>query len=296
MTDTEEDLGGRVQEHAASPAEAPGVGGGTVELAALLATMEPELCRDEVVFCSFPGATVRDKLFLSPQGSFEEREGLTLVVRKVDAERHGVPFHTVLKRITLTVHSSLEAVGLTAAVAGRLAAHGISANVVAAYRHDHVFVPARDAERALQVLWILQAEAAGGHPSVGVTFGTRLPSKAELAVQGQFEAYNARDIDAFMRWWAEDCRYYAFPDQLLASGAAAIRERHLARFREPNLHGRLVKRIAVANVVVEQEVVTRTFLDGPGEVDVVAIYEVDGGKIANAWFKMGLPRLHPAEA
>lgn len=132
---------------------------GTVELATLLATMEPELSEVEMVFCSFPGARVGDKLFLSPVGFFEEREGITLIARREDAERHGVRFHTVLKAITLTVHSSLEAVGLTAAVAGRLAQHGISANVVAAFYHDHIFVPAPDAERAVQVLRVLQAEA-----------------------------------------------------------------------------------------------------------------------------------------
>ena len=117
-------------------------------------------------------------------------------------------------------------------------------------------------------------------------------SEAELPVQKQLEAYNARDIDAFMRWWADDCQYYEFPGRLLASGATEVRERHLARFKEPNLFGTLVKRIAVANVVVDQEFVTRTFPEGPGEVDVVAIYEVENGKIARAWFKMGPPRLH----
>ena len=116
----------------------------------------------------------------------------------------------------------------------------------------------------------------------------------ELPVQKQLEAYNARDIDAFMQWWADDCQYYEFPSRLLASGAAEIRERHIARFKEPNLHGVLVKRIAIANMVVDQETVTRTFPDGPGEVDVVAIYEVEKGRIAKAWFKMGPPRLHPA--
>lgn len=131
---------------------------------------------------------------------------------------------------------------------------------------------------------------------VAVHMSKRAPSMAELAVQGQLDAYNAHDIDAFMQWWAEDCRYYAFPDQILASGAAAVRERHVARFLEPNLHGRLVKRIAIANVVVDQETVTRTFPDGPGEVDVVAIYEVEGSKITKAWFKMGPPRLHAADA
>jgi hypothetical protein len=116
-------------------------------------------------------------------------------------------------------------------------------------------------------------------------------TQAALPVQKQLEAYNARDIDAFMAWWAEDCEYYEFPDRLLARGAAEIRERHVARFQEPNLHGRLIQRIAVASLVVDQETVTRTFPNGPGEMDVVAIYEVEDGKIAKAWFKMGPPRL-----
>ena len=110
-------------------------------------------------------------------------------------------------------------------------------------------------------------------------------------VQQQLEAYNARDIDAFMQWWAEDCCYYGFPDQLLAKGAAEIRERHLVRFREANLRGRLITRLCVDDLVIDQEVVTRSFPEGPGEVDVIAIYQVESGKISKAWFKMGKPRL-----
>jgi len=110
----------------------------------------------------------------------------------------------------------------------------------------------------------------------------------------QLEAYNARDIDAFMPWWADDCEYYAFPSTLLASGATAIRERHIARFKEPDLFGTLLTRIVVGNVVVDHETVQRNFPEGRGEVDVICIYEVEGGKIAKAWFKMGEPRLHPS--
>lgn len=121
-----------------------------------------------------------------------------------------------------------------------------------------------------------------------------LANEAELPVQMQLEAYNARDIDSFMKCWADDCQYYEFPTRLLANGAKEIRERHILRFQEPNLFGRLVKRICVANVVVDQETVTRTFPEGPGEVDVIAIYEVHAGKIAKAWFKMGPPRLRHA--
>jgi N-acetylglutamate synthase-like GNAT family acetyltransferase len=123
----------------------------------------------------------------------------------------------------------------------------------------------------------------------------RSAADSERPVQKQLDAYNAHDIDAFMPWWSEDCHYYDFPNRLLARGASEIRERHVARFKEPNLHGRLIKRIAVANLVIDQETVTRNFPEGPGEVDVVAIYEVENGKIANAWFKMGAPRLHSAD-
>ncbi len=113
----------------------------------------------------------------------------------------------------------------------------------------------------------------------------------ELPAQKQLEAYNARDIDAFMPWWAEDCQYYAFPSTLLAGNAAEIRERHIERFSEPDLHGTLLTRIVVDNVVIDHEVVTRTFPEGKGEVDVVCIYEMANGKIAKAWFKLGERRL-----
>ena len=57
-----------------------------------------------------------------------------------------------MARITLTIHSALEAVGLTAAVSTALADHGISANMVAGFHHDHIFLPAKDADRALNIL------------------------------------------------------------------------------------------------------------------------------------------------
>ena len=54
---------------------------------------------------------------------------------------------------------------------------------------------------------------------------------AALLVARQLAAYNAKNIDAFMSCWTEDCRYYEFPDRLLATGAAAVRERHVERFK-----------------------------------------------------------------
>jgi len=114
-----------------------------------------------------------------------------------------------------------------------------------------------------------------------------------LPVQKQLEAYNLRDIENFMLWWAEDCQYYAFPSTLLAANATEIRARHIERFKEPDLFGKLHTRTVVGNVVVDHETVQRNFPDGAGEVDVICIYEVQNSKIAKAWFKVGEPRLHP---
>lgn len=119
------------------------------------------------------------------------------------------------------------------------------------------------------------------------------PTEADIVrpVQEQLDAYNAKDIDRFMQWWADDCCYYAFPLELLAQGATQIRERHIERFKEPDLHGRLIHRMVVGNRVVDQEVVTRNFAEGVGEVDVVAIYEITSGKIAKAWFQVAPRRM-----
>ncbi|SEP45718.1 nuclear transport factor 2 family protein [Mucilaginibacter sp. AW1-7] len=111
----------------------------------------------------------------------------------------------------------------------------------------------------------------------------------EQVVKKQLDAYNSKDIDLFMTCWADDALYYEFPDTLLASGAAAIRERHLVRFQEPNLFGKLISRTVLHNKVVDFELVSRTFPDGPGYIDALCIYEVAGDKITKAWFVMGTP-------
>lgn len=88
---------------------------------------------------------------------FREVEGLTLILPRAEAERAGYTFDGVFCCITLAVESSLHAVGLTAAVAGALAREGIAANVVAAFHHDHVFVPVDQAATAMETLRHLSA-------------------------------------------------------------------------------------------------------------------------------------------
>jgi len=118
------------------------------------------------------------------------------------------------------------------------------------------------------------------------------PNDTAYLVHMQLQAYNARDMGAFMLWWADDCQYYGFPSTLLANGAAETRARHIERFKEADLFGKLLTRIDVGNVVVDHETVQRNFPEGRGEVDVICIYEIEGGKIAKASFKTGERRLH----
>ena len=132
---------------------------GETNLRRLLATMRPVLNPGEYVFCTTTTAAIPAEQVL---GSFREPEGLTLIVAREAADLWGLPYGHVMAWLSLTVHSSLAAVGLTAAVAAALAEANISCNVVAAYYHDHLFVSQNDAEAALNVLRALseQAEAA----------------------------------------------------------------------------------------------------------------------------------------
>ncbi|MEZ9625206.1 ACT domain-containing protein [Aliivibrio fischeri] len=124
---------------------------GVFELDELLRTMKPELLTQEYVFCSVEGE-LKECISLNPIGTFVEQEGLTLVLEKDVALKENIPFEGVFRQITLTVHSSLDAVGLTAAVSTKLTSKGISANVVAAFYHDHIFVQSSKAELALSAL------------------------------------------------------------------------------------------------------------------------------------------------
>lgn len=124
---------------------------GETNLNKLLGSMSPELMQDEYVFCSVPEEYF-DFNGLSPLAFYRETEGVTLVVTKAAAIANKLSFESVFRCITLTVHSSLDAVGLTAAVSTKLAEKGISANVIAAYYHDHIFVPSEKAELAIEAL------------------------------------------------------------------------------------------------------------------------------------------------
>ncbi len=115
---------------------------------AMISGMNPVLDGTVYHFCVVGDAA------LVPQAlaTFNEDEGLSLILSEGVARAHGLPMDLPMRRITLTVHSALDGVGLTSAVATALAEAGIPCNMVAAYHHDHAFVPADRADEALRLL------------------------------------------------------------------------------------------------------------------------------------------------
>lgn len=125
------------------------------DLDALLRQMRPALRPGRFVFVTVPAV---------PDGvevvaSVWEPEGLSLVLEQAEADRLGLDYEFVAAMITLRVHSALDAVGLTAAVARALADVDMSCNVVAGRFHDHLFVPIDRADEALGLLAALSTSS-----------------------------------------------------------------------------------------------------------------------------------------
>ncbi len=123
---------------------------GEKDLSKLLQTLQPSHNPGDYVFC-----VVDDPAMVNVKDSilfFRETEGFTIVIKKELADSLKLDYSFIAAWITLTVHSSLEAVGLTAAFSAALSAGGISCNVVAAFYHDHLFVNKNDCEKAMKIL------------------------------------------------------------------------------------------------------------------------------------------------
>ena len=106
----------------------------------------------EFVFCTFKDARYGDHANLSPLAAIQESEGLTLVIPRHTADAQRLNYESTFAGIMLSVHSSLDAIGLTAAFSSKLAQAGLSANVIAGFFHDHIFVHYPDVNAAIAVL------------------------------------------------------------------------------------------------------------------------------------------------
>lgn len=113
----------------------------------------------------------------------------------------------------------------------------------------------------------------------------------ETVVARQLDAYNAKDMDAWLATYSNSAVQLELAGKVLATGHAEIRARALPRFNEPNLHAALLQRVVMGQVVIDHEIVTRTFPEGPGTVELVCVYVVEYGLIQTASFSFGRPIL-----
>ena len=123
---------------------------GETNLTTLLKNMTPVLNKGDYVYCAV--SSLLSIYTANILGLFKEAEGFTIILKKEMADQLQLEYSYIAAWITLNIHSSLAATGLTAAFSTALAQEGISCNVVAAYYHDHIFVAKKDADRAMEAL------------------------------------------------------------------------------------------------------------------------------------------------
>jgi hypothetical protein len=124
----------------------------------MISKMTPELRAGQFVFVSIQDSAHRATLVPKAIAMFKEDEGMSLIISVDLAAKNDLNVDQPMRCITLNVFSALDGVGLTSAVSTTLGQHGIPCNMVAAYHHDHVFIPASMAEKALALLNDLQSE------------------------------------------------------------------------------------------------------------------------------------------
>jgi len=125
-------------------------------LTTLLQNMQPEL-KDGVYVFHTTDKPFEEIISFNPVSVFQESEGLTLIIKREQAEELSLEYQYPSRMITLHIHSSLEAVGFLAAITAKLAEKGMSVNPVSAYYHDHLFVPEDKAALAMEILESLSA-------------------------------------------------------------------------------------------------------------------------------------------
>lgn len=115
----------------------------------------------------------------------------------------------------------------------------------------------------------------------------------EQIVQTQLDAYNSKDVAAWLATYADDAAQYSLEGEIIARDKAQMAANMVSRFAEPDLHATLLSRHSYDNVVIDHERVTRNFPEGPGTIEMLCIYLIEQGLIARASFKLFNKRLTP---
>jgi len=121
------------------------------DLNTLIKSMKPRLVSGEFVFCTIKESALFS-LNVKPLLIFREKEGISLIIKKKEAEKYDLSYKGVWALITLDVYSDLQAVGFLAKISTELAKKKISINTVSGYHHDHLFVPFDRSNEAIQIL------------------------------------------------------------------------------------------------------------------------------------------------
>lgn len=126
---------------------------GEVNIGKLIKELKPKLNDGEFVFSSVKDTNNIDRKDIICE--FKEKEGVTIILDKRKADQLNLDYQYIASWITLSVHSSLHAVGLTSVFSTELAKNNISCNVISGYYHDHIFVDKKDSKKAIKVLTLL---------------------------------------------------------------------------------------------------------------------------------------------
>ena len=129
------------------------------DTAAMIAGMAPVLQPGRFVFCTTDDPQLAARAMADAVAMYRESAGVSLVLPEKAADLHGFETTLPMACITLSVQSSLEGIGLTATVSAALTEAGIPCNMVAAFHHDHVFVPE---DRAAEAVAVLRERAKAG--------------------------------------------------------------------------------------------------------------------------------------
>ena len=110
-----------------------------------------------------------------------------------------------------------------------------------------------------------------------------IPITPELLVQQQLNAYNARNIEAFLEPYSDDVEIYTFPNTLISKGKDEMRKSYTQMFAKmPNLHCELKGRIIQGNIVIDRESVSGMISNT--KVEATAVYEIKNHKILKVYF------------